>query len=180
MSRNQRRNRRNKQGGGQNANRNQNRDNTQGRTLEAVRHRSSTETKSSLKTTELIAYAGAVLAVIMTALAVDGDGQGRNDPFGAESAMRYITYLTIGYLVARGLAKAGSHENRIERAVDTGTDDDDDDDGDDSPGAVVADDRDAHDDSSYERDSDPEYVDAAVPSDRVVRTATTDDVDTRP
>ena len=179
MSRNQRRNRRNKQGGGQNANRNEQRDNTANGSVEAERHRSSTETKSSLKTTELMAYAGAVLAVIMTALAVDGDGQGRNDPFGAESAMRYITYLTIGYLVARGLAKAGSHENRIQRGADAVVDDDDD-----SPGAVLADEHDAHDaqdDHSDETDTDtdPEYVGAAPRSRQVVQHTATD-VDERP
>ena len=31
-------------------------------------------------------------------------------PFGATTAMRYVVYLTIGYLVSRGLAKSGSRE----------------------------------------------------------------------
>jgi hypothetical protein len=69
----------------------------------------STETKASVKTTELIAYVGAVIAVIITALVVGGNGHGGADPFSAQDAIRYITYLTIGYMVARGLAKAGSH-----------------------------------------------------------------------
>jgi hypothetical protein len=73
--------------------------------------RRSTETKLSLKTTELMAYIGAVLAVVVTAFVVDGNAQGSADPFGAAEAMRYITWLTIGYMVARGLAKSGSHEN---------------------------------------------------------------------
>jgi len=73
--------------------------------------RRSTETKASLKTTELIAYLGAVIAVIITAYAVGGDGHGSPDPFGASEALRYITWLTIGYMIARGLAKSGSHEN---------------------------------------------------------------------
>ena len=123
MSRNQRRKKRNKPGGGQNANHNANRDTTQAPSAPAVHHRSSTETKSALKTTEFIAYALAVLAVIITALAVDADGLGGNDPFGAESALRYITFLTIGYALARGLAKSGSHENRVERDVDVDVDD---------------------------------------------------------
>lgn len=70
--------------------------------------RSSTETKPSYRTTELAAYVVTVLAIIMTALAVDADGEGGRDPFGAETAIRYITYLTVGYMVARGLAKSGS------------------------------------------------------------------------
>lgn len=110
MSRNQRRNRRNKSSGSQAANRNTHPGDVEGRSAETAFWRSSTETKSSLKTTELIAYAAAVLAVIMTALAVDANGADGDDPFGAETAIRYITYLTIGYLVARGLAKSGSHE----------------------------------------------------------------------
>jgi len=116
MSRNQRRNRRSKSGASQAANRTSR--TAQDRPTGAAPYRSSTETKSSLKTTELLAYAAAVLAVVITALAVDADGDGGTDPFGAESAIRYITYLTIGYLVARGLAKSGSYENRIDRDGD--------------------------------------------------------------
>ncbi|ORA09025.1 hypothetical protein [Mycobacterium asiaticum] len=73
--------------------------------------RRSAETKLSLKTSELIAYLGAVTAVVLTALIVSGNDQGSADPFGAAEALRYITWLTIGYMVARGLAKSGSHEN---------------------------------------------------------------------
>ncbi|GAA2052867.1 hypothetical protein [Williamsia deligens] len=65
------------------------------------------ETKVSTKTTELIAYVVAVLAVVITALVVGGD-DGSSDPFGAAEALKYITWLTIGYMVARGLAKSGS------------------------------------------------------------------------
>jgi hypothetical protein len=75
----------------------------------ASRRRLSTETKASTKTTELIVYVLAVLAVIITAYAV-GDDNGGTDPFGAEHAIRYITFLTIGYMVARGLAKSGSRD----------------------------------------------------------------------
>jgi hypothetical protein len=30
--------------------------------------------------------------------------------FGADYAWRYVTYLTVGYMISRGLAKAGSRE----------------------------------------------------------------------
>ncbi len=40
-----------------------------------------------------------------------GDDKGSPDPFGAAEALRYITWLSIGYMIARGLAKSGSHEN---------------------------------------------------------------------
>jgi len=70
--------------------------------------RISTETKSSYKTTELIAYVVTALAVLIAAALVDEneDGQG----FGADRAWMYVTILTVGYMVSRGLAKAGSRE----------------------------------------------------------------------
>lgn len=67
------------------------------------------ETKPALRTTELVLYVLAVAAVAITALVVDGDN-GDGDPFGAAQALRYITFLTIGYMVARGLAKSGSRD----------------------------------------------------------------------
>ncbi len=77
--------------------------------------RLSTETKASTKTTELIVYVLAVLAVAITAVVVGSsdtaDGGQTVDPLGANDALRYITYLTIGYMVARGLAKSGSRDN---------------------------------------------------------------------
>jgi hypothetical protein len=79
-------------------------------TRERPARRLSTETKASTKTTEMIAYLGAVVAVIITALVVGNGGSGP-DPFGASDALRLITYLTIGYMVARGLAKSGSRDN---------------------------------------------------------------------
>ncbi|WP_439031914.1 hypothetical protein [Gordonia terrae] len=71
--------------------------------------RRSTETKASTKTSELIAFVLAVLAVAITALVVGGD-DGNPDPFGAAEALMYITWLTVGYMIARGLAKSGSRE----------------------------------------------------------------------
>jgi hypothetical protein len=70
--------------------------------------RDTVETKPSFKTTELIAYVLAVLGVLIASAMVDEneDGQG----FGAESAWKYVAWLTIGYMVARGLAKAGSYQ----------------------------------------------------------------------
>lgn len=71
-------------------------------------HRDTVETKPSFKTTELIVYVLAVLGVLIASAMVDEneDGQG----FGAESAWKYVTWLTIGYMIARGLAKAGSYQ----------------------------------------------------------------------
>ena len=33
-----------------------------------------------------------------------------DNSFGANPAWRYVTYLTVGYMISRGLAKAGSRE----------------------------------------------------------------------
>ncbi len=66
--------------------------------------RVSTETKSSYKTTELIAYVVAVIGVLVASATVD-----RSD-FGAQEAWFYVALLTIGYMVSRGLAKSGSRD----------------------------------------------------------------------
>jgi hypothetical protein len=63
----------------------------------------STEAKSAYKTTELIVYVLAVLGVLVASMIVD-------QSFGADPAWRYVTYLTVGYMISRGLAKAGSRE----------------------------------------------------------------------
>ena len=70
--------------------------------------RLTTETKSAFKTTELIVYVLAVAGVLIAAAVTDNgeDGQG----FGAASAWLYVTLLTIGYMISRGLAKSGSRE----------------------------------------------------------------------
>jgi len=73
--------------------------------------RLTTETGPATKTTELMAYIGAVLAVAIAALLVGDGGDGGTDPFSAEQALRYITFLTIGYMIARGLAKSGTRGN---------------------------------------------------------------------
>ena len=76
---------------------------------DAAPRRRSTETKSSFKTTELIVYVVAVVGVLIAAAVTDNgdDGQG----FGARSAWLYVTLLTIGYMISRGLAKSGSREH---------------------------------------------------------------------
>lgn len=68
-------------------------------------------TKASTRTTGFIAYPGVLVAIVVTAVLV-GDGGAENgaDLFDARQATECITYLTIGYLVARGLAESGSRE----------------------------------------------------------------------
>jgi hypothetical protein len=73
-------------------------------------HRPSTETKPATKTTEFFVFLTAVAAVVITALVVGQDDSTGIDPFSALDAVQYITFLSIGYIVARGLAKSGSRE----------------------------------------------------------------------
>ena len=82
---------------------------TQNNTQHAqVRHTSprrvSTETKASFKTTELIAYVVAVLGVLVASAMTD------SSDFGTQEAWFYVSLLTIGYMVSRGLAKSGSRD----------------------------------------------------------------------
>ena len=69
--------------------------------------RISTETKASFKTSELAVYVLAVLGVLIASLVVD---EGASD-FGAQEAWFYVSLLTIGYMISRGLAKSGSREH---------------------------------------------------------------------
>jgi hypothetical protein len=71
--------------------------------------RVATETKASYKTTEFFTYLAAVAGVLIASLLV-GTGDGHSDYFRADRAWFFITLLTIGYMISRGLAKAGSRE----------------------------------------------------------------------
>jgi hypothetical protein len=69
------------------------------------------ETKPAVKTTEFVVYVLAVVGVLL-ASALVGDTGGRGDVFLADQAWFYVTLLTIGYMISRGLAKAGSSARR--------------------------------------------------------------------
>ena len=64
--------------------------------------RSSTETKHSLKTTELYVMVAAIAGVLVAAWVSDG--------FDAHQAWQLVTAIAIGYMISRGLAKSGSRE----------------------------------------------------------------------
>ena len=78
--------------------------NSNGNRAHSPARRVSTETKASFKTTELVAYVVAVLGVLIASAMVDASD------FGPQEAWRYVTFLTIGYMVSRGLAKSGSRD----------------------------------------------------------------------
>ena len=78
-----------------------------GHTEQGPVRRLTTETKSAFKTTEMIAFVVAVAGVLIAAAIVDESNAGG---MGAKQAWLYVTILTVGYMVSRGLAKAGSSQ----------------------------------------------------------------------
>jgi hypothetical protein len=62
----------------------------------------STETKASTKTSEFFVYVIAAAAILIASYVVDG--------FNATEGWMFFTYLSIGYMISRGLAKSGSRE----------------------------------------------------------------------
>lgn len=74
-----------------------------------------TETKSAFKTTEFIAYVVILLGILIASAVVDNGDDGSG--FDANHAWMYVTWLTIGYMISRGLAKSGraDRERRHDR-----------------------------------------------------------------
>src|SRR3954447_15235903 len=78
--------------------------------------RLSTETKHAFKTTEFVAFLAVVVGILVSAAlikggdTVGGAGAGGTDEFTAHQAWLYVAIVTVGYMISRGLAKAGSRE----------------------------------------------------------------------
>jgi hypothetical protein len=75
--------------------------------------RLTTETKHALKTTEFWAMVAIVAGILITSAIVgqgDGNGNSNVDAFPAVRAWLYVAIVGVGYMVSRGLAKAGSRE----------------------------------------------------------------------
>ena len=75
--------------------------------------RLTTETKHAFKTTEFWAMVAIVVGILLASALVgqgDGNGNGNVDAFPAVRAWLYIAIVGVGYMVSRGLAKAGSRE----------------------------------------------------------------------
>ena len=85
--------------------------------------RLATETKQAFKTTEFWAYTAILIALFIAGAVTEGStttgtsaASGTStatvspDPLPASKVWLYATILTVGYLVARGLAKAGSRD----------------------------------------------------------------------
>jgi hypothetical protein len=75
--------------------------------------RLSSETKHAFKTTEFWAMVGIVAGILIAAYVVgQGDGNARPnvDAFPASRAWLLVAIVGVGYMVSRGLAKAGSRD----------------------------------------------------------------------
>jgi hypothetical protein len=71
--------------------------------------RVSTETKASFKKNKFFAYLAVVVGLLIAGNTIEGQ-EGGGDYFAADKVWLYITLLTVGYMISRGLAKAGSRE----------------------------------------------------------------------
>ncbi len=69
-----------------------------------------TETKAAAKTTEFMAWLAVTVGILIAAALINGGDSGGTDEFIARQAWLYVTILTAGYLISRGLAKSGSRE----------------------------------------------------------------------
>jgi|SRR5215210_2161450 len=75
--------------------------------------RLSTETKHAFKTTEFWAMVAVIAGILVASAIVDqgeGTGGSATDAFPANRAWLYVAIVAVGYMVSRGLAKAGSRE----------------------------------------------------------------------
>jgi hypothetical protein len=71
--------------------------------------RLTTETKSFFKTSEFWAYLVVLVGILIAGNSIENSEGGR-DFFTADKVWLYATILTVGYMVARGIAKAGTSD----------------------------------------------------------------------
>ena len=91
---------------------------TNGPTGATIRHdvvehgrRLSTETKSAFKTTEFVAYLVVLAGILIAGAITKASSYGaHHDAFRADRVWLYTTVLTVGYMISRGIAKAGSRQ----------------------------------------------------------------------
>jgi hypothetical protein len=73
--------------------------------------RLSAETKHALKTTEFWTMVAVIAGILIASWIVgkgDGNGRANVDAFPATRAWLLVSVVAVGYMVSRGLAKAGS------------------------------------------------------------------------
>jgi hypothetical protein len=73
-----------------------------------VVRRLTTETKAAFKTTEFFAYLAVLAGILISGAITDADGH--PDRLVSDQVWLFATILTVGYMISRGLAKAGSRQ----------------------------------------------------------------------
>jgi hypothetical protein len=71
--------------------------------------RMATETKQAIKTTEFYAFLAVLVGILIAGNAIEIK-EGGTDYFTADKVWLYITILTVGYMISRGLSKSGSRD----------------------------------------------------------------------
>jgi hypothetical protein len=79
-------------------------------TATAGLRRFATETKASIKTSELWLAVVVIVGILVSAAAIKGGDTNGTDEFIARQAWLYVAIVTGAYVIARGLAKSGSSE----------------------------------------------------------------------
>lgn len=77
-----------------------------GRTSDSFRYRDLRETKPSFMTTEFWAMVGGIVALAVIYLAAE------DNSFNLFRACLLATIVGVGYIVSRGFAKSGSHDDK--------------------------------------------------------------------
>ena len=80
-----------------------------GPTRSGALRRLATETKAAFKTTEFYAFLVVLAGLLIAGNTIEGKDGGA-DYFAADKVWLYVTLLTIGYMISRGLAKAASRD----------------------------------------------------------------------
>jgi hypothetical protein len=81
--------------------------------------RLTTETKTFFKTSEWWAYVVVLVGILIAGNSIEGE-EGGADVFAADKVWLYVTLLTIGYLLSRGIAKSGVREPYWDEGDDRG------------------------------------------------------------
>jgi hypothetical protein len=82
---------------------------SRGLTRSGALQRLATETKAAFKTTEFYAFLVVLVGLLIAGNTIEGKDGGA-DYFAADKVWLYVTVLTVGYMISRGLAKAGSRD----------------------------------------------------------------------
>ena len=75
----------------------------------AAAQRFATETKAAFKTTEFYAFLAVLVGILIAGNSIE-IAEGGTDYFAADKVWLYITILTVGYMISRGIAKSGSRD----------------------------------------------------------------------